>query len=165
MKMMKKTVKRILIGLVAFLLPIALIFAVVLVPRALREREKTQCARESAVAGLVVGFLRHHPDSWPSGWSDLRSTMDPQLVNADECIAVWSQCVEVDWSLSRQDVVGSSADAIPQVIRYQDADAHQRVATRTPERKREKEPNLLVWEFLNNKVKSTLELDKSHRSQ
>jgi hypothetical protein len=150
MKMNKKT-KRIVVGSAAFLAPAILMFSLVLVPLARRRAEEAQCARERAVAELLVGFLQQHTNSWPTGWSDLRSSMDPQLVNADECISVWQQCVDVDWSLSSQDLVGSPHDTMPQAILCRDASAYARVAARTPEHKREPEPNTLIWEFINKK--------------
>lgn len=146
---MNRMAKRVVVASVAILAPIMIMLAAMLIPGALRRAEEAQCGRERAVARLLIGYLRQHPNSWPSGWSDLRASMDPQLVNADECISVWRQRVDVNWLLSPRELVGATNDSMPQAIRYRDPSAYGRVAARTPEGKREPDPNVMIWQYAN----------------
>ena len=144
--------KRICTAVLAFLLPVALVFLPFVVPRAIRSRERTIWGRERAVAKEIIRYLENHPESWPSGWQDLASNADPQWVNSAECFSVWSNCVKVDWSLSRSDFMGIPSNEAAQAILYRDEKIYGRVAARMPLRKRPdvSKPNHMIWDYLNN---------------
>ena len=138
--------RRLALVITAILLASAISASIFAAREELYSRDRIQCTRERSVARCFVKYLQYQPDAWPREWADLKYR---GWVNADECIAVWSKCVDVDWSVSRRDFLEAPSNAIPELIRIRDEKAYARADTRVPPYKRAPKPNRMVWDHLN----------------